>query len=62
MFFCQDRRADIVKKHPDLKVTEVAKKLGIAWGKLSTSDKKPYEKDAAADKVRYQKEKKKASK
>jgi len=62
MFFCQDKRADIVKKHPDFKVTEVAKKLGAAWGKLSASDKKPYEKDAAADKVRYEKEKKKASK
>jgi len=62
MFFCMDKRGDIVKKNPILGITEVAKKLAAKWNKLSASDKKPYEAQSAKDKQRYEKEMKKYTK
>jgi hypothetical protein len=41
-------RADVVKKNGDLKVTEVAKKIGEMWGKLSEKEKTSW-KNAAAE-------------
>jgi len=37
-------------------MTEIAKKIGEKWGKMTPEEKKPYEEKAAADKVRYEKE------
>jgi len=62
LFFCKDKRGDVLKKEPTLGITDVAKKLAIKWNKLSASDKKPYEKQAAEDKLRYEKEMKKYTK
>jgi len=57
LFFCQDKRADVKKEHPDLKMTEVSKKLAILWKDIGEADKKKYNKMAEEDKKRYEKEK-----
>jgi len=56
MFFCDDKRPDVKKKHPDLKMTDVSKKLAELWKECH--DKKPFEAQAAKDKERYEKAKK----
>jgi hypothetical protein len=56
-FFMNDQRPKVVKANPDLKVTEVGKKLGELWRAMSDSEKAPYNKKADADKVRYEKQK-----
>jgi structure-specific recognition protein 1 len=40
MFFCDDKRAEVKKEFPDLKMTEVSKKLAEKWKALSDSEKK----------------------
>jgi len=42
--------------HPELSHTEIPKKLGEMWGRLSAEDKAPYIKLAATDKERYDRE------
>jgi len=54
-FFAQEHRDAVKAKHPNLAVTEIAKKLGEQWG--SVKDKKHYNDLAAKDKARYEKEK-----
>ena len=56
-FFMNDQRPKVVKANPDLKVTEVGKKLGELWRAMSDSEKAPYNKKADADKARYEKQK-----
>ena len=56
-FFMNDQRPKVVKSNPDLKVTEVGKKLGELWRAMSDSEKAPYVKKADADKIRYEKAK-----
>ena len=41
---------------PELSHTEIPKKLGEMWGRLSAEDKAPYKKLAATDKERYNRE------
>ena len=48
--FSADHRAEIKKKHPNFKVTEIASELGKQWRGLSAEKKKPYEAKAAAAK------------
>ena len=43
-----------LKKDGD-SIGDVAKKIGVEWGKLSDKEKAPYQKLADADKVRAQK-------
>jgi len=62
LFFCNDKRPELKKKYPDEAITQLAARLGKAWGKLSESDKKPYNKEAEKDKERYEKEMKKYEK
>ena len=45
-------RANILKKHPNYSVTDVAKELGVRWKTIK--DKSKYEKEAAKDKARYE--------
>jgi len=44
-------------KDPEMKMTELSKKLSELWHDLSADDKQKYEKLAADDKKRYEKEK-----
>jgi len=57
MLFQKDQREKIKKDHPTIKaVTEIAKLVGKSWREMSEEDKAPYAQQAAADKLRYQKE------
>jgi len=50
-FFCNEKRPDVNKAHPDYKVGDVAKELGKLWEKCT--DRTKYDKLAAGDKERY---------
>lgn len=56
MFFCAAKRPELKEQFPDLKVTEMASKLGAAWKELDDKEKKPYQDQAEKDKARYAKE------
>ena len=59
MFFCEAVRPDVVKKHPNLKVTEISTHIGKMWSKIkdSTSERKKYDDLAVNDRARYTQEK-----
>ena len=40
--FCKEKRPDIVATNPELKPSEIVKKLGEEWGKLSDKEKDKY--------------------
>lgn len=52
-FFCGEFRGEIKGANPDFTVGDVAKQLGKRWEKVT--DRSKYEKQAADDKVRYEK-------
>jgi len=56
MFFVKDARHDLAKKHPSEGVTDIAKRLGQAWGKLGKDEKRKYQDKADKDKSRYERE------
>ena len=59
MFFCEAVRPDVVKKHPNLKVTEISTHIGKMWSKIkdTTSERKKYDDLAINDRARYTQEK-----
>lgn len=59
MYFASSRRSEITAENPSLRsqVAEVAKILGEEWRGMSESDKAPFQKQADADKKRYEREK-----
>jgi len=58
IFFCQEKRQEITQKHPEKTLTEISKILGEEWGKVKSKSNgtKKYDKLAADDKIRYEKE------
>lgn len=54
MHFCAEKRAALVDKNPEMKVTEIVKALGTMWNELSIEQRAGYDQAAAADKGRYQ--------
>lgn len=56
MFFCNEKRPDVVKMNPELKFGEVGKKLGEMWRNLEDDKKEPYKQKAILDKERYKNE------
>jgi len=56
-FFGADQRSGIKAEHPEWRVTDISKELGRRWKDLSDDDKAPFTELAAADKVRYEREK-----
>lgn len=57
IFFCKDQRAILKEEEPNLSTKDVTAALGKRWKALSEKDRKPYEKLAAKDKARYEKDK-----
>jgi len=57
MFFTQVERENVRRANPEMKMTDISKKLGEMWKGLSDQDKKKYEDMAAQDKQRYETEK-----
>jgi hypothetical protein len=54
IFFSMEMRHKL--KEDGDSIADVARKVGVEWGKLSDKDKAPYQKKADADKARYEKE------
>ncbi|KAK1442360.1 hypothetical protein BgAZ_403900 [Babesia gibsoni] len=59
MFFAKEKRVELVAKHPDMAkdVAAIGKMIGTAWNALNEAQKAPYEKLAAEDRARYEREK-----
>uniref|UniRef100_A0A0A9U367 Uncharacterized protein n=1 Tax=Arundo donax TaxID=35708 RepID=A0A0A9U367_ARUDO len=56
MYFSMAERANTKNSNPDLPTTEIAKKLGEMWQKMSSEEKQPYIQQSQVDKKRYEKE------
>jgi len=55
-FFLADKREEVMKANPDLKVTELSKRVGEMWGKISDKEKEKYNELNRKDKERYERE------
>ncbi|KDD76594.1 hypothetical protein H632_c168p1 [Helicosporidium sp. ATCC 50920] len=55
--YSNDVREQVKADNPGITFGEVGKKIGEQWAGLSAKEKEPYEKKAAEDKKRYEKEK-----
>merc|ERR1711936_249156 len=42
MMFANEKRPELQKKHPELKITEIAKMIGEEWRSMSDDEKSPY--------------------
>jgi hypothetical protein len=56
IFYCMDKRADVIKQYPEYKVTQISIELGARWQKLTDDEKKPYQEKSQVDKERYDNE------
>ena len=58
IFFCNSKRAEVKESLPEdgRGGPAVMTALGAAWGEATDKDKAPFLKEAAADKVRYEKD------
>ncbi|XP_006643849.1 FACT complex subunit SSRP1-A [Oryza brachyantha] len=56
MYFSMAERATMKNNNPDLPTTEIAKKLGEMWQKMTAEEKQPYIQQSQVDKKRYEKE------
>jgi mRNA-degrading endonuclease RelE of RelBE toxin-antitoxin system len=56
ILFSSDIRPKLQTKHPNLKMTELTKKIGEEWKKLSTSRRSRFQKEADKDRRRFQRE------
>jgi len=53
MFYTKARREGLKKQYPDLKITEISKKLGEEWKEMDKDERAPYEAQSQKDKERY---------
>ncbi|KAF3911748.1 hypothetical protein AA313_de0205719 [Arthrobotrys entomopaga] len=58
MFFANEQRENVRSENPGIAFGQVGKVLGERWKALSDKQRAPYEAKAAADKQRYEDEKK----
>ncbi|KAF2948806.1 hypothetical protein DAI22_01g061600 [Oryza sativa Japonica Group] len=56
MYFSMAERGNMKNNNPDLPTTEIAKKLGEMWQKMTGEEKQPYIQQSQVDKKRYEKE------
>ena len=56
IFFCNEVRSDVKEENPEMKATEITKKMGEMWKELSDKKKVKYQKMADKDKTRYAEE------
>lgn len=57
VFFMNEKRGDIKKKHPDLDFSECSKMIAQQWKSLPENEKQKYMEMADKDKGRYRQEK-----
>lgn len=51
--YLSEHRQEVVKKNPNLKMTEIIKHLGIKWRNIDESEKEKYSKDYKAQLSEY---------
>eukprot|EP00347_Sterkiella_histriomuscorum_P011021 403374052 len=56
IIFGKEKREEIIKKNPGLKVTEVVKQIAATWQSLSKTDRLKYKEASKRDRDRYEKE------
>ncbi|KAM0886823.1 hypothetical protein ACQ4PT_029440 [Festuca glaucescens] len=56
MYFSMAARPGVKESYPELPPTDIAKKLGEMWQKMSSEEKQPYVQQSQVDKKRYEKE------
>ncbi|XP_062230942.1 FACT complex subunit SSRP1-B-like isoform X1 [Phragmites australis] len=56
MYFSKAERANIKSSNPELATTEIAKKLGERWQKMTAEERQPYVEQSQVDKQRYAEE------
>ena len=56
MFFCNVKRAEIMKENEGMGIGEISKILGKMWKEINDEDKKKYEEMNLKDKERYDEE------
>ncbi|CAL4902629.1 unnamed protein product [Urochloa decumbens] len=56
MYFSKAERANIKNCNPELTTTEIAKKLGERWQKMTAEERQPYVEQSRVDKQRYEEE------
>eukprot|EP01052_Picozoa_sp_SAG31_P012393 SAG31_NODE_723_length_12568_cov_3.102494_13_plen_97_part_00 len=59
MFFASTCRNDLLKSNPGLSFTDTGREVGKRWQRLTDKQRSTWEKKAAADKDRYDREMKK---
>jgi hypothetical protein len=59
ILFGKEKRAEILKRNPIAKVTEVVKEIAQSWKLLSKEDRQRFKEAAKKDKERYERELKK---
>ena len=57
LFFCNDKRKELKEQNPEFSMTDMTKALSEAWKKLDENQKTRFEKMAAQDRERYEKQK-----
>jgi hypothetical protein len=62
LYFCQAYRPQFMKRHPGQKITDIAKLLSVKWRKINGTERAKFDRQAAVDKKRYQREKAKYEK
>lgn len=53
LIYSNEVRAEVKKEHPNDKIGDIAKKIGLKWGALSDEEKKPYQVKQAGFKATY---------
>lgn len=53
IYFCQDKRPEVRKQHPDMGPIDVSKELGKRWKALSEGQKRPFVDRSKVDRERY---------
>jgi hypothetical protein len=56
IIFCNENRSSVQTSNPDLGAKDITRKLATMWKALPDKKRVPYDKKAAADKVRYETE------
>ena len=56
MFFCNDKRAEVMEKHEGKGIGDISKVMGAMWKEIKESEKKKYEMMHEKDKERYEEE------
>lgn len=56
LYFCKDKRSNIIIEFPNLKLGQIQKKLGKKWQNLSDKKKQEYINKNLKDKERYEKD------